>query len=181
MEEQQPQYPLARPWNLFFTPANSGGGYAAEMELVVTVSDAVKFVSVLRSLPPLNNFANGSSLFFFSDDIQPAWEDERNANGGRFKYTVAPEKLQENWENLLYLVVGQQLGDLSNIINGFAFLPKKNGTRIDIWLSDCDETHIRAIADFLKQDPHLKFKGQGLFFTAHHPDKHPKLPKRLTF
>lgn len=62
------------------------------------------------------------------DDIMPAWEDDANAEGGKWTLTIKsnPPLLDRSWLWLVLALVGEQLDDVSDEVCGAgAPLPRR--------------------------------------------------------
>ena len=67
--------------------------------------------------------------------IQPAWEDEQNANGGRWQIRfnkIQPLVSNKLWEDLILGVIGEQF-TYPNEINGIVISIRNNQDTISIW------------------------------------------------
>jgi Eukaryotic initiation factor 4E len=63
------------------------------------------------------------SIALFRDEIEPKWEDPKNANGGRFEFMTEPidaESLDILWETfILHLISYNSLHDIKDHVNNF--------------------------------------------------------------
>ena len=109
-----------------------------------------------------------TSLMFFRDGVAPEWEDPANAEGGHFQFqwrpnSLAPEQLDEYWNNLILGIVGDTIeaeGEFSHnrIIQGVRFVDKlrapgkQAGVRIEVWFSKTsDQRHLQKIRSRLEK------------------------------
>ena len=83
--------------------------------------------------------------------ISPAWEDEQNANGGRWQirfYKAQPLVSNKLWEDLVLGVIGEQF-TYPNEINGIVISIRNNQDTISIW-NKSGRDH--KIIDTIKRD-----------------------------
>lgn len=63
------------------------------------------FFSTINNVAKLNHLAPNSNYHFFKEGIRPEWEDESNAEGGKFTITFpknkAGEAINEYWTFLV--------------------------------------------------------------------------------
>eukprot|EP00117_Sycon_ciliatum_P004810 scpid105193/ scgid9022/ Eukaryotic translation initiation factor 4E-2; Protein LOSS OF SUSCEPTIBILITY TO POTYVIRUS 1; eIF(iso)4E; eIF-(iso)4F 25 kDa subunit; eIF-(iso)4F p28 subunit; eIF4Eiso protein; mRNA cap-binding protein len=77
---------------------------------------------------------------FFRKGIKPAWEDERNANGGDFtiKFTIPlEESIDAIWEEMVFALVGESFPSPDKIC-GIRYLikAKNHQIKVELWISD---------------------------------------------
>ena len=82
---------------------------------------------------------------FFRKGIEPAWEDEQNAYGGRFqiRYNKSqnPNISNKFWEDLLLGLIGEQFS-YPDEINGIVISIRNNQDTISIWNKSGDDLDI---------------------------------------
>ncbi|KAL0216016.1 hypothetical protein P9112_008200 [Eukaryota sp. TZLM1-RC] len=177
------EHPLHRSWTLYFTAAEASkdkSSFENTMRNLITFSTAEKFVSILKALPKTSDYKSGSSLQVFEADVKPTWEDPNNANGGRYKYSLPSfrgneSEINQFVDNILMFLVGEQFGELGDLITGIYILVKRGSPRVDIWLRSCDDVEaIKQIAEILIDQ--CDVKREHLVFTPHHPNECDAIP-----
>lgn len=95
----------------------------------------------------------------FRENVQPAWEDARNANGCDLcaRHAFEPETLAAHWKDILLALINEELGD--NVVGARLTYKRDRRTsevvhKIEIWLEDMvtDETR-SALATLLPTVP----------------------------
>lgn len=90
---------------------------------------------------------------FFKGDIQPMWEDKRNADGGMWCIDVEKQyrhtKLDRYWICLLEAMLGENFGLFSAYVNGVIVNNRGRGSRICLWVSDmkANDPEMREMID----------------------------------
>jgi translation initiation factor 4E len=131
------------------------------IEEIVTVSTLDNFFQFYQTLPHPDELRNlrqkRPSLALFREDIKPAWEDHRNAQGGAFSFRLPTAEINRFWEALLFHVIG---GHFDNIVGptnkslGIVVGPKREEYGIEIWMEkpvEKDGDVYRQIEAFLRK------------------------------
>ena len=95
----------------------------------------------------------------FRDNVQPAWEDERNANGCDLcaRQAFAPEALALHWRDLLLALINEELGD--NVVGVRLTYKRDRRTndvihKFEVWLDDLNTEAVRsALTDVIQKVP----------------------------
>ena len=70
----------------------------------------------------------------------PDWEDEANVEGGRWMISCPKEEREERletmWLEILFMMVGEHMGEFSELVNGAEACIRKKGDRLEVWLKD---------------------------------------------
>ncbi|KAI0707539.1 translation initiation factor eIF 4e-like domain-containing protein [Cerioporus squamosus] len=193
-----PEHPLEHPWTLYhdtknkvpFTPAtanpesapNSAGHYQApeseEYEAGLTVIgefDTVEsFCRYFNWLKPPSKLERNSNYHLFKSGIKPMWEDEANANGGKWVLTMKnnPQLLDRCWSWLAMALVGEDLDEGDEICGAVVSLRSKVD-RIQVWTrSKEDVEKINGIArKMVKLLDISEADGIGLEFQYNNDDR----------
>jgi len=100
-------------------------------------------------------------FYFFREGIQPEWEDENNADGGR--WSTQPSDLDTAWNLWTTLAVGEQLGPephIARMVNGLCVTKRetnaskqmRKGAKVNVWMRSCQEQYkddIMKLGQFL--------------------------------
>ncbi|TFK88546.1 translation initiation factor eIF4e [Polyporus arcularius HHB13444] len=196
---QAPEHPLEHPWTLYhdsknkvpFTPAtaatpdsapNSAGHYMApdtdQYEAGLTVIgefDTVEsFCRYFNWLKPPSKLERNSNYHLFKSGIKPMWEDEANANGGKWVLTMKnnPQLLDRCWSWLAMALVGEDLDEGDEICGAVVSLRSKVD-RIQVWTrSKEDVEKINGIArKMVKLLDISEADGIGLEFQYNNDDR----------
>lgn len=154
------------------------GEYKDATKQIHSFDTVESFWATFEHIPQPSRFAQGessyvdkqliTSLMLFRDGVAPEWEDPVNANGGHFQFqwrpnSVAPEQLDEYWNNLVLGIVGDTIeseGEFSHsrIIQGVRFVDKlrapgkQAGVRMEVWFSKTDDQrHLQKIRSRLEK------------------------------
>ncbi|KAL0224795.1 hypothetical protein RCL1_002707 [Eukaryota sp. TZLM3-RCL] len=170
-------HPLNRTWTFhYFKPfaiQDKTADYSQQYDTVCDFSTAEDLVAVLKNIPNVETLQVKSRLSIFESGIKPEWEDPHHLNGGRIRYEFT-ENAHSTWENFLYFILGEQLGEVGRIVTGIEVVPQKGKRiRIDIWLRALEPTEvIDTIGNTLKSSLSLD---QKLNFSPFEPEKHPHI------
>ena len=78
----------------------------------------------------------GTDFHLFKEGIEPKWEDEKCAKGGKWTYYFPKSKdsddLDENWLSLLLELIGEQFSEAHEICGAVVSVRQKQH-RISIW------------------------------------------------
>lgn len=123
-------------------PPNSAAHYMApesdEYEAGLTVIgefDTVEsFCRYFNWLKPPSRLERNSNYHLFKSGIKPMWEDEANANGGKWVLTMKnnPQLLDRCWSWLAMALVGEDLDEGDEICGAVVSLRSKVD-RIQLW------------------------------------------------
>jgi len=89
------------------------------------------------------------ALMIFRDGVRPEWEDEKNAKGGHFQYSLKPNippgQIDEFWNNLVLGLVGSTI-EPANMLMGVRLVDKLSGPRaansirIEVWFTNYEDS-----------------------------------------
>jgi translation initiation factor 4E len=95
-----------------------------------------------------------ANCHFFKKEIKPMWEDDNNANGGKWVVVVGKQDrpaLDAIWEGVLLSLIGETMGD-SRELCGAVCSVRKKGDKIAVWTRNkTDEQAIMAIGQSFKK------------------------------
>ena len=99
-----------------------------------------QFWYVTSQLQPPSSINTGHTYSVFRDGVLPDWEDEANIEGGRWMISCPrderEERLETMWLEILFMMVGEHMGDFSELVNGAEACIRKKGDRLKVWLKD---------------------------------------------
>ncbi|EJF63604.1 translation initiation factor eIF4e, partial [Dichomitus squalens LYAD-421 SS1] len=195
-----PEHPLEHTWTLYhdnktkvpFTPAtatsevappaSAGVHYMApdtdEYEAGLTVIgefDTVEsFCRYFNWLKPPSKLERNSNYHLFKSGIKPMWEDEANANGGKWVLTMKnnPQLLDRCWSWLAMALVGEDLDEGDEICGAVVSLRSKVD-RIQLWTRTKEDVEkINGIArKMVKLLDVSETDGIGLEFQYNNDDR----------
>ncbi|KAL0216076.1 hypothetical protein P9112_008260 [Eukaryota sp. TZLM1-RC] len=187
--QEYADHPLHRSWTLHFSPTTHVQKQTRLFENtlvnVISFSSVEKFLAIMDRIPKRMDLNPNASIAIFETDVNPAWEDPNNANGGRIKYTIRTGNnnktaIHQFIDNFLMFLVGEQFGELGDLITGVFISIKKKAPRVDIWLRSCDDVEaIRQIAEILIDQ--CGFQRNELIFMPFHPQHCDTMGKDLKF
>jgi len=168
------------------TPAKRGG------KVVITPLIAKAYESGLAEMPafqhvetfwrywhhmePCSGLDLGSNYHLFRTGVKPMWEDEANANGGKWVLTMKnnPQLLDRSWSWLAMALVGEELDDGDELCGVVVSLRAKVD-RIQLWTrSKEDVEKLNGIAKKLVKLLDIsEADGIGLEFQFNSDDRPP--------
>ena len=113
----------------------------------------------------------------FKSSSKPEWEHPDNAGGYNItlpvppKMTVSTKFLNDMWEEILMVLIGEQLGNASEYINGAWVNIRGRGNRLEIWLKkslslDSLKETASSLKAILSEAPSLSQHANALKLTC---------------
>ncbi|KAI0280092.1 translation initiation factor eIF 4e-like domain-containing protein [Russula aff. rugulosa BPL654] len=147
-----PEHPLQHSWTIYhdtktkvpFTPQTSSdssypapadsGTYEAGLTTVGDFDTVESYCRYFNWLKPPSKLERNSNYHLFKSGIKPMWEDEANANGGKWVLTMKnnPALLDQCWQWLTMALVGEELDEGDEICGAVVSLRSKVD-RIQLW------------------------------------------------
>ncbi|KAF8886818.1 translation initiation factor eIF 4e-like domain-containing protein [Infundibulicybe gibba] len=160
-----PEHPLQYPWTIYhdtkakfpypppsqpatasttpseptFAPPESTD-YEAGLTVIGEFDTVEEFCRYLNWLKPPSKLERNSNYHIFKSGIKPMWEDEANANGGKWVLTMKnnPVLLDRCWNWLAMALVGEELEEGDEICGAVVSLRSKVD-RIQLWTRSKDD------------------------------------------
>lgn len=156
-----PEHPLEYPWTFFHDtknakvpPTPAGGAdlpsahflapesdeYEAGLTVVGEFDTVESFCRYFNWLKPPSKLEKNSNYHLFKSGIKPMWEDDANANGGKWVLTMKnnPQLLDRCWIWLAMALVGEDLDEGDEICGAVVSLRSKVD-RIQLWTRSKDD------------------------------------------
>lgn len=158
-----PEHPLQFSWTIYhdtkaklpFTPASSSTtvpdpsfsiqppestDYEAGLTVIGEFDTVEEFCRYFNWLKPPSKLERNSNYHLFKSGIKPMWEDEANANGGKWVLTMknSPALLDRCWNWLAMALVGEELEEGDDICGAVVSLRSKVD-RIQVWTRNKDD------------------------------------------
>ncbi|KAI0073242.1 translation initiation factor eIF4e [Panus rudis PR-1116 ss-1] len=161
-----PEHPLEHNWTLYhdtksktpFTPATAGSTntsdgppsahpmaadtteYEAGLTVIGEFDTVESFCRYFNWLKPPSKLERNSNYHLFKSGIKPMWEDEANANGGKWVLTMKqnPQLLDRCWIWLAMALIGEDLDEGDEICGAVVSLRSKVD-RIQLWVRSKDD------------------------------------------
>ncbi|KAI0674610.1 translation initiation factor eIF 4e-like domain-containing protein [Trametes maxima] len=166
-----PEHPLEHTWTIYhdtknkvpFTPASAlpenppnsahfmapdTDEYEAGLTVIGEFDTVESFCRYFNWLKPPSKLERNSNYHLFKSGIKPMWEDDANANGGKWVLTMKnnPQLLDRCWSWLAMALVGEDLDEGDEICGAVVSLRSKVD-RIQLWTrSKEDVEKINGIA-----------------------------------
>ncbi|GAA5926958.1 eukaryotic translation initiation factor 4E [Sporobolomyces koalae] len=91
----------------------------------------------------------------FRSSIAPAWEDAANVGGGRWVLRLRKGVADRVWEETVYALVGERIGDDENErvgekVNGVVLSVRKDEDILSVWVAPSNRTERDIIRDSLR-------------------------------
>jgi translation initiation factor 4E len=127
-----PVAPAEGPGSAF--PAVDTGEYEAGLTVIGEFDTVESFCRYFNWLKPPSKLERNSNYHLFKTGIKPMWEDEANANGGKWVLTMKnnPALLDRCWSWLAMALVGEELEEGDEICGAVVSLRSKVD-RIQVW------------------------------------------------
>ncbi|KAJ7711264.1 translation initiation factor eIF 4e-like domain-containing protein [Mycena metata] len=115
--------------------------YEAGLTVVGEFSTVEEFCRYFNWLKPPSNLDRNSNYHLFKSGIKPMWEDEANANGGKWVLTMKnnPTLLDRCWNWLAMALVGEELEEGQDLICGAVVSLRSKVDRIQVWTRTKDD------------------------------------------
>jgi len=171
----RPQHPLATSWTFWYSVGNKNLSWEQNQVKISTVSTIEQFWFVTSQLRLPSNIPTGHTYSVFRGGVLPDWEDVANVEGGRWMITCSKvekvDRLDSRWREVLFMMVGEHMGESSREVNGAEACVRKKGDRLEVWVKNVsmmkDVLDIgRKIKNKLGLDTSRKIK-----FALHKEDK----------
>ncbi|KAG1081262.1 hypothetical protein G6F42_023007 [Rhizopus arrhizus] len=167
------KHPLQNTWTLWFdNPGKkaSAQSWADNLKEIINIDTVEDFWSTFNNVAKVNHLGPSSNYHLFKQGIRPEWEDEANAEGGKFGIQFPKNKagdaINEYWMYLLLAVIGEQLATDEEIC-GAVISVRKSFYRIALWVKTSDdEEKIEKISQELRATLNLA-EDIPIEFTAH--------------
>jgi len=110
------------------------GDYEAGLTVIGEFDTVESFCRYFNWLKPPSKLERNSNYHLFKSGIKPMWEDEANANGGKWVLTMKnnPALLDRCWSWLAMALVGEELEEGDEICGAVVSLRSKVD-RIQVW------------------------------------------------
>ncbi|KAF8500470.1 eukaryotic translation initiation factor 4E class II [Russula emetica] len=187
-----PEHPLQHSWTVYhdtktkipYTPQTSSdnsypapadsGTYEAGLTTVGEFDTVESYCRYFNWLKPPSKLERNSNYHLFKSGIKPMWEDEANANGGKWVLTMKnnPALLDQCWQWLTMALVGEELDEGDEICGAVVSLRSKVD-RIQLWTrSKEDVEKVNSIGrKFVKLLDVSEADGIGLEFQYNTEDR----------
>ncbi|EPB93114.1 hypothetical protein HMPREF1544_00188 [Mucor circinelloides 1006PhL] len=139
------KHPLQNTWTLWFdNPGKkaSAQSWADNLKEIINIDTVEDFWSTFNNVAKVNHLGPSSNYHLFKQGIRPEWEDEANAEGGKFGIQFPKNKagdaINEYWMYLLLAVIGEQLATDEEIC-GAVISVRKSFYRIALWVKTSDD------------------------------------------
>ncbi|KAI8091421.1 translation initiation factor eIF 4e-like domain-containing protein [Gilbertella persicaria] len=138
------KHPLQNTWTLWFdNPGKKANAqsWADNLKEIINIDTVEDFWSAFNNIAKVNHLAPNSNYHLFKQGVRPEWEDEANAEGGKFGIQFpknkAGEAINEYWMYLLLAVIGEQFP--SDEVCGAVISVRKSFYRIALWVKSSDD------------------------------------------
>eukprot|EP01122_Echinamoeba_exundans_P010770 TRINITY_DN4099_c0_g1_i1.p1 TRINITY_DN4099_c0_g1~~TRINITY_DN4099_c0_g1_i1.p1 ORF type:complete len:247 (+),score=73.73 TRINITY_DN4099_c0_g1_i1:312-1052(+) len=139
------KHPLQNSWTWWYDypgKKTNQSTWANHLKKIYTFSSVEDFWSLFNNLKPASEIQTGSNYHVFKEGVEPKWEDEQNAKGGKWLITLPPKarvkQLDQMWLWALLACIGENFDDDSDQICGCVVSIRKPGDRIAIWTRDAN-------------------------------------------
>lgn len=152
------KHPLNTDWVLWFDNPNhkrpQANHWEANLKEIIKIDSVEDFWGVHANTVPPVAIPLGANYHFFRSGIMPAWEDPKNAGGGKWTFSIKKDKRAEMyndaWLNTIMSCIGE-FSEFSLDICGAVCSSRKHADRISIWLSTGDKEKCESIGRHFKE------------------------------
>ena len=138
----QLKHPLNSKWTLWYTkPAvDKSESWSDLLRPVTSLETVEEFWAIQNGIPKPYDLPIKSDYHLFRNDIRPEWEDESNAEGGKwsFQFKNKRHNIDELWLRTLLAVIGETIDEEESEINGCVLNVRKAVFKIAIWTRTAD-------------------------------------------
>lgn len=149
------KHPLENAWTLWFFKNDRSRRWKENLSLVSTFKTVEDFWSIHHHLQIPTKLQAGCDYNLFKSGIQPMWEDPLNKDGGKWQvqFPHSQTALLDNlWLETLLMLIGENLGEFSEYINGAVVQIRPKGNKLSIWISNVnDRRTLFSIGDAFKE------------------------------
>jgi len=165
--EEMGDLELHSSWDVYFS-RNDVADYDERLVYVTTFNTIKGFWGIYQHLKLPSHLRQGCDYMFFRTGIQPYWEAAENKKGGRLLLEI--KKVQRNaelnnkWLETLLALIGEQLSDNPEDVNGAIVQSRRQQDRISVWTRRDDETTRRIGYNYqrlVQSSTGLKFQSHG--------------------
>jgi len=150
--------------------------YEAGLTVIGDFDTVESFCRYFNWLKPPSKLERNSNYHLFKTGIKPMWEDEANANGGKWVLTMKsnPDLLDRCWKYLVMALVGEELDEGDEICGAVVSLRSKVD-RIQLWIRSKDDVErVNSIGrKLMKLLEVSESDGIGLEFQYNSDDRPP--------
>jgi len=136
----RPQHHLDTSWTFWYSVGNKNLSWEQNQVKISTVSTMEQFWFVTSQLRPPSNIPTGHTYSVFRCGVLPDWEDVANVEGGRWMITCSKVEREDNldsrWLEVLFMMVGEHMGESSRQVNGAEACVRKKGDRLEVWVGN---------------------------------------------
>eukprot|EP00004_Rigifila_ramosa_P028806 TRINITY_DN9901_c0_g1_i1.p1 TRINITY_DN9901_c0_g1~~TRINITY_DN9901_c0_g1_i1.p1 ORF type:complete len:356 (+),score=67.27 TRINITY_DN9901_c0_g1_i1:3-1070(+) len=169
--------PLNRSWTWWFDKKAKKG--AADWEDGVkkfgTFDSVELFWRYFNNIVGVTDLADQANLRVFDANVQPAWEDPRNANGGKFGFCLprASPAAAEAWNDLLLALIGEALSFFPHVC-GAVISIRGPQARFSVWIDHCPPGH--SSIEWASEIQEFLGLKHAPVFESHNTQGHPLPP-----
>lgn len=168
------KHPLERKWTLWYTKpsiAKSTSDWHSQVTPILLIETVEDFWGMYNNLPSASQLVAKSDFHLFREGVYPEWEDEQNANGGRWMYQSPAGRSKHVgtlWRDLMLAAIGEYLDpEEKDEIMGVVCNAKGKFFRLSIWTRTGEnEDMLKKIGESMKEALGLP-TDENVEFTKH--------------
>lgn len=149
-------HPLKYTWTYWYLNDQRTQSWERRLKKVSSFKTLEEFWTLHLNIRPPSLLPSSCDYNVFKEGIQPMWEVQENAKGGRWLITF--DKVRQSdlidlvWLEVLMAVIGEKFGKCTEDICGIVVNIRNKGSKVSIWTRDAgdDETN-RKIGQILKK------------------------------
>lgn len=125
--------------------------YGSSIKEIASFATVEHFWSCYNHVLRPAHIAPFTDLFLFRHGVQPMWEDEANASGGRLSMRVRKHVSSKAFEDLVLALIGEQF-ESPEFVCGIACSVRSQDDIFSIWLRSADnEAAINSVANIARR------------------------------
>lgn len=164
------KHPLNTSWTLWYTKPpsqDSNESWSDLLKPVITFSTVEEFWGVFNSIPSAQELPLKGDYHLFREGIKPEWEDEANANGGKWSYQFKNKNIDINnlWLRGLLSLIGETIQDDEDEVNGIVINNRAFAYRVLLWTKTTEKKKLFNIGEKFKKVLQLRDEDSIEFFS----------------
>jgi translation initiation factor 4E len=155
---------LHTPWHFSYMRRGAANTYASSIKEIASFATVEHFWNVYNHLQRPGHLDPPTDLFLFRRGVQPMWEDEANAAGGRLSLRLRKGYASRAFEDLALCAIGEQF-ELPDFVCGITCSVRFQDDVLSIWVRAADNPQaIAAVASTAKRSIELPASSQAREF-----------------
>ncbi|XP_067671562.1 eukaryotic translation initiation factor 4E-like isoform X1 [Haliotis asinina] len=136
------KHPLQNRWSLWFFKNDKNRDWTENQRCITSFDTVEDFWGLYNHVQKASKLPPGCDYSMFKEGIQPAWEDSRNKNGGRWLISLNKQQrhtdLDNFWLETLLCLIGEAFDEQSDDVCGAVVNIRGKGDKLALWTVDAN-------------------------------------------